>query len=189
MTTGNYYELLADPSAVSRWYLKSPLSLDGNEVDARLFTQGVQVSHQPPLTLPVRREGDEVEFNLCDFDMVVTPSSLNVDLESLVGPAIQRIPVVVEGRKDEFEILNVCDLVQCVDESRSLFTKWTEADGRPDKVGGFRMFAKLKIDPIAASGHDIFRIAGWPIALVVSEKVKSFFEMRNVSGVRFEQAD
>lgn len=189
MTTGRYYELVADPSAVSRWYLKSPLTPDGNEVDPRLFTQGLHVDHQPHLTLPVRRDGDEVQFNFCDFDMVVTPSAINEALELLVGPVAQRFRVAIEGCQDSYEILNVCDLVKCVDESRSLFAKWTEVDGRPEKVGHFRMFAKLKIDPVAAAGHEIFRISGWPIALVVSEKVKSFFEENNVSGLKFERVD
>jgi hypothetical protein len=110
-------------------------------------------------------------------------------LEALAGPAIQRVPVTVEGQGAEFEILNVCELVQCVDERRSLLTKWTAADGRPEKVGQFRMIAKLKINPAAASGHHIFRVAGWPIALIASEEVKKLLEARDVSGLKFERVD
>lgn len=189
MTSRMFYEILADPDATTRWYLKSPLDPSGNEVDPRLFTQGVPVGSQPLLELPLRRNGDEVGFNFCDFDMVVTPAVLNAELETLVGTAIQRIPVMVEGRRDEFEILNICELVPCLDESRSLFTKWSDADGRPEKIGQFRMIAKLKIDPVVAECHQIFRVAGWPIALIVSEKVKNLFEARKVSGIRYERVD
>lgn len=189
MSTLKYYELQADPAAFPRWYLGSPIDPAGSEIDPRTFTQGVPVGTQPPLILPFRRTGDEVEFNFCDFDMIVTPRTLNAELETLVGAAIQRIPVSVGNRADEFEILNVCELVKCVDESRSVATKWTASDGRPDKVGQFRMVIELKIDPSAASGHEIFRVAGWPIALVVSEKVKRFFEDRKVSGLKYERVD
>lgn len=189
MSSRKFYLLLADPTATSRWYLKSPLDPSGNEVDPRLFTQGVPVGSQPSLTLPLRRNGDAVGFNFCDFDMVVTPAAVNAELEALTGSAIQRIPVTVDKRGDEFEILNVCELVQCVDESRSLLTKWTEADGRPEKVGQFRMIVKLRIDPVAANGHHIFRVAGWPIALLVSEEVKNFLEARKVSGLNYERVD
>lgn len=189
MSSRNFYRLLADPTATSRWYLKSPIDPSGNEVDPRSFTQGVPVGSQPSLRLPLRRSGDEVGFNLCDFDMVVTPASINAELEALVGPAIQRVPVKVEAPSAEYEILNVCELVSCFDESRSLFTKWTDTDGRPEKVGQLRMVIKLKIDPLLADGHHLFRVAGWPIALIASQEVKRLFESMNLSGLKYERVD
>jgi hypothetical protein len=189
MSSRKYYELLADPAAFPRWYLKSPIDPSGKEVDPRLFTQGVPVGSLPALRLPLRRSGPEVDFNFCDFDMVVTPASINAELEALVGPAIQRVPVMVDAKAAEYEILNVCELVSCFDESRSLFTKWTDADGRPDKIGHFRMVVKLKIDPLLADGHHLFRMAGWPIALIASQEVKRLFESRNLSGLKYEQVD
>jgi len=189
MSSRNFYRLLADPAATSRWYLKSPFDPSGNEVDPRLFTQGVHVESQPSLRLPLRRDGDEVDFNFCDFDMVVTPARVNAELEALVGPAIQRIPVMVDSKADEYEILNVCERVSCFDESRSLFTKWGDADGRPEKVGQLRMVVKLKIDPSLADGHHLFRMADWPVALIASQEVKRFFESRKLSGLKYEQVD
>ena len=189
MNSRMFYELLADPDALPRWYLKSPLGPSGSEVDPRLFTQGVPVDPQPPLRLPVRQNGNEVGFNFCDFDMVVTPARVNAELEALIGVAIQRIPVTVDARTTEYEILNVCDLVPCFDESRSVFTKWTDDDGRPDKIGRLRMVAKLKIDPALADGHHLFRVAGWPLALVASQEMKSFFEAKGLSGVMYERVD
>ncbi len=189
MNSGHYYELLTDPEATSRWYLKSPVDSEGHEIDPRLFTQGLRVDHQPSLAVPLRRQGNPLDFNFCDFDMIISPASLNEAIESVAKNAIQRIPVTADNRENEFEILNICNLIDCVDESRSLLTKWTVADGRPEKAGQFRMIANLKINPAAASGHDIFRVAGWPIAVVVSEKIKTIFEERNVSGLKYERVD
>jgi len=189
MSSRKFYRLLADPIATSRWYLKCPIDPSGVEVDPCLFTQGVPVGSQPALRLPLRRNGDEVGFNFCDFDMVVTPAKVNAGLELLVGPAIQRIPVTIHGKTAEYEILNVCELISCVDESRSSFTKWTDADGRPEKVGQLRMVVGLKIDPSLVGNHHIFRVRGWPIALIASQEVKSLFESRNLSGVKYERVD
>jgi hypothetical protein len=189
MSSRKFYRLIADPAATSRWYLKSPIDPSGNEVDPRLFTQGVPVGSQPALRLPLRRKGDEVGFNFCDFDMVVTPATVNAELEALAGRAIQRIPVRIDATTTQYEILNVCELVPCFDESRSLFTKWTDADGRPERVGQLRMVAKLKIDPSRADRHHLFRLAGWPIALIASQEVKSLFESRNMSGLKYEQVN
>lgn len=93
MNSGHYYELLADPEATTRWYLKSPVDSEGNEIDPRLFTQGLRVGRQPLLTVPVRRQGNPVDFNFCDFDMIVSPVSLNDAIEAVAKHAIQRIPV------------------------------------------------------------------------------------------------
>jgi hypothetical protein len=189
MSSRMFYELTADPATFPRWYLKSPIDPFGNEVDPRLFTQGVPVGSQPQLRLPLRRSGPEVGFNFCDFDMVVSPASVNAELEALVGSAMQRIPVKVDAATVKYEILNTCELVRCFDESRSMFTKWTDVDGRPEKVGQLRMVTKLKIDPSLADGHHLFRLAGWPIALIASEEVKRLFESRNLSGLKYEQVD
>jgi hypothetical protein len=45
MSSRKFYRLIADPAATSRWYLKSPIDPSGNEVDPRLFTQGVPVKN------------------------------------------------------------------------------------------------------------------------------------------------
>ncbi|QNM95560.1 imm11 family protein [Chitinimonas koreensis] len=182
----NFYRILADPAATTRWYLKSPTDLHGIEVDPRIFTQGLCVNSLQPLNLPLRRPGYEVDFNFCDFDMVVTPAVINVELERLVGEVIQRIPVQINGSSNKYEILNICNLVQCIDESKSMYTKWTDSDGRPEKIGEYRMIAKISIDPLAANGHHIFRLSGWPIALIISEEVKSLLETRKVSGIKYE---
>jgi hypothetical protein len=170
--------------------LGPPYDPAGNEVDPRIFTKGAPVSVQPPLTIPVRELGDKVDFNFCAFDMVVTPRAFNVELEKLVGSAIQRIPVTVEGEGDRFEILNICESVQCLDELRTgEIIRWTVEDGRPDRIGDYHIIRGLRIDPAAAQGHHIFRVAGWSLALIVSEEVKRFFEAWNISGLEYRQVD
>jgi hypothetical protein len=186
---GNFYRVLPDPDAFPRWYLGAPVDSLGRDVDPRLFTSGVPVASLPALYLPLRRTGPSVAFNFCDFDMVVTPKKLNAKLEAIVGPAIQRIPVLVQGTDTEFEILNVCELVTCLDHSRSLTTIWMGAESPAEKIGHIRMVARLKIEPHAASGHDVFRVAQWPIALIVSERVKWFLESEIATGIKFEQVD
>jgi len=211
MTTTNFYRLDAHPEAVTRWFLASPYDPAGSEIDSRIFTCGNPVEIQlasgvpsrlrtryyensvearMPLTIPVGQAGDEVDFNFCAFDMVVTPRVFNKELEKLVGKAIQRIPVTVEGKGDKYEILNVCDVVRCVDEAKTEYIeKWTAEDGRPDRTGTYRSIGGLKIDPAAARGHHIFRVYDWEIALIVSGEVKKLLEVRKITGLGFQRMD
>ncbi len=180
------FRLLADPNATTRWHLRAPVNAVGNEVDSRLFTQGTAAAPNLQLTIPLRRRGDQVDFNFGDFDMVVTPAALNAELEKLSGLAIQRIPVVIESSDRKFEILNVVDQVRCIDEAHSQFTRWTAADGRSDRTGEYRMITRLRLDDQAASGHHLFRVAEWPVALIASEQVKALLENRETTGLMFE---
>ena len=145
------------------------------------------VRHQR-LHVPVGVEGTRVGFNFAAFDMLISPAVVNEKLEELVGPAIQRIPVVV-GEDQSFEILNVCERVACLDDSRSQVMRWTASDGRPDKVGQYRMVIGLKIDGSRVEGRQIFRVAGWGIALIVSDDVKRLLEKCGLSGVVYQRVD
>jgi hypothetical protein len=212
MSTEGFYDLVIDPALESCWFLKAPRDSAGNEIDPRIFTEGDPVDLQLPstnsgagrlrtrnyfepvdaplpLSIPVRWLGPPLDFNFAAFDMIVTPRTLNEELEALVGPAIQRIPVTVEGQGDKFEILNVCECVKCIDDSRSDVERWTAEHGRPEKIGQYLMFVDLKIDPAIARGHHIFRLAGWEIALIASEKVKRLFEARKVTGLGYRRVD
>lgn len=186
MTASTFYRLLADPTTASRWHLRALVDPEGREVGARSFTKGLVARELPDLTIPLRREGDEVDFNFGDFDMIVTPATINSELNELMGNKLQRIPVRVRGCGRQFEILNALDLVECIDEVASETMKWTQADGRLDKVGKYRMITRLRINPAAAQGHHFFRIVGWPIALIASEQVRRLLMAHEISGVKYE---
>jgi len=181
-----FYRVLPDPKANQRWYLKSPVDSNGQEVDPRSFTSCNRYESVLPLRLPIRRDGKPVAFNFCDFDMIVTQKYLNNALQDLVGNSIQRIPVEVDASEEKYEILNVLDAVECISEGRSEFTKWTEDSGRPDKIGQFRMITKLFIDPEKARAHTIFRVKEWKIALIIDESVKRLLEKNSASSIIFQ---
>ncbi len=106
-------------------------------------------------------------------------------LRGILNPGvIQGIPVSVEGNSEQYEVLNALDIVDCVDEEHSYFSRWTAEDGRPDRIGDYKM-TTLRIDPERAKGRDLFRVKGWAIALICSEKVKQCLEDAGVTGIRF----
>jgi hypothetical protein len=184
MTT--FFRLVADPKVFPRWYLKAPIDEAGNELDARLFSRGGAHSTSASLRIPLRRDGPAVDVNFGDFNMIVTPASLNAEMVPRFGLPVQRIPVEIETGNRDFEILNILDVVTCIDEKNSEFMKWTEQDGRPDKTGALRMITRLRIDPCAAQGHHLFRIQEWPVALIASNALKEFLEQAAVTGIQFQ---
>lgn len=73
----------------------------------------------------------------------------------------------------------------CIGESRSEEVWfYTASDSQPEKLGQYRNVVGLKIDPIHAEGRNIFRPWGWPVAMIVSERLKAAPER---SSLRFKQ--
>ena len=181
-----YYRLQADEKAVNRWYLDEPLDWRGEEVDPRLFTAATLYEGEKVLTVPLQYEGERVDFNFAAFDMIVVPKWLALAIQPLVGDSVQRIQAIVHSTDDEYEILNVLASVRCIDEERTEIMRWTTQDGRPDKVGRYRMITNLKINSSKVGEHKLFRLGGWKIALIADETIKELFEKHKVTGVGFE---
>jgi hypothetical protein len=85
-----------------------------------------------------------------------------------------------------YEILNAVCSEACLDESGSEVMKWKPEDGRPDKIGEYRMVTNLTIHPNHTNSRHIFRIRGWEIALIVSEDLKKAIEYLPNLGIVFE---
>jgi hypothetical protein len=187
MIAKKFYQILVDPEETARWYLGYPVSDAGDEIDPRLFTRGEFVSLHSRLKITVRRAGEKIDFNLCDFDMIVVTRLVTDILKTICEGDVQIIPVDVCDEIDSFDILNICRRVQCFDRSRSIFTEWQVEDGRDDKVGRLRMVVDFKIDAAKVGNMQIFRVDEWPIAIIISGEVKNLLCSSGVRGIVFEQ--
>jgi hypothetical protein len=182
-----FYRLVDDPTIEDRWHLRAPVDSSGREIDPRLFTQCTSYNGLAQrLTLPLRRSGRPLSFTFGDFDMPVVNRAVKEVIAPIVEDQVQWLDVDIASSDNRFAILNATSCVSCIDDHRSKFTRWQEADERPDKIGQYRMFGRLIVDPDRCGNRDMFRIAEWKIALIVSERLKSALESVERLGVRFE---
>jgi len=85
-------------------------------------------------------------------------------------------------------ILNSLRVVRCIDDAACEEVKyWSPEDGQPELVGEYRVVSGMRIAPSRVGGAHIFRPWGWPVALVVSEEIKSALERAGASGTKFEE--
>ncbi len=182
-----YYRLVTDDDAFpDRWFLDEPVGRDGEQLDARDFRYGTAYDLSIPAAVPIQYPGRTVAFNLAAFDMPVVTTEIGQLIEDLAPAEIQRFPVRIGSATPGYEILNVVCRQDCVDEHRSEVMKWGENDGRPEKIGTYRMVTELTIDPDRVDGHHIFRIKDWEIALIVSDTIRTQLEGIENLGVKFE---
>ncbi len=179
-----FFRLLDDIQFEGRWQLSEPRSANGG-VNPCHFTTGR--IYKGPTDLKIAKEdGVLLDFTLAAFDVPVVTEHIASLLRDLCPHDIQFIPIKIEGEDGKYAILNVLRTIECLKEPESVFSKWSEADGRSDKLGQYRMVAKLVIDQQRAVGADIFRIAGWDVPIIVSRRIKVMLEQQSCIGAIFK---
>lgn len=176
-----WYRLLDDLDHPRRWQVGTPtVASTGLEHDPWAFTRGVRCA--PTGALRATAEpGTRLDFTLGALSIPYVSSRLAGELERVAGGDIQLLPVEIEG--ESLFVLNVTAMADCLDRDRSVFTEWTEEDGRPDS---YRMVARLVIDPARTGGSKILRVRGWTVPLVVCDEVRMAIEAGGFSGAVFE---
>lgn len=175
-----YYEPKDDVFIEGRWFLNGLFDGNGVELEARSLRYGKAVDVGPPLRLP-RWNSDEfidvqlplvvsqqelegvsdsrfpIDFTFAGHDLPIVTRAVAELLERNCRADIQRLPVTVEGSREQYEIINVVALLPCIDTLRSdIESCWTEKDGRPDKLGHPKSISKLVIAPEYAVGIIFF---------------------------------
>ena len=185
---GRYFRLTDDLHVPGRWHLRTPLDMKGQELNPWQFTKAhpVRVDGRP--RIPLRVLGQPLDFTLGGLDIPVVHSKAAALLLELAPQDIQLIPVEVEGQTDSFSVLVATRLVQCIDDGASEEVRyWKPEDGRPEKVGQYRVVAGMRIDAAKVGDAQVFRTWGWTVALIVSERIKLALEHAGVTGLRFQE--
>ena len=189
-----YFLLRDDIDFRNRWYLG-----DIRHVDNWGFICPTPFFMEPSLyTLDVFQTGDPMDFTLTEAYGVPILSQKAKDslsgLPEIDEPYYHTVlePVKIEGIKvdQDYYLMVVETLIDCVDETYSDFQKFEENDPvRPDKAGQYRAFFNLVIDPTKTSNRHIFRLENGSDILIVSEEVKRRFDVAGVTGAIFESVN
>jgi hypothetical protein len=172
-----------DMNISERWHLGVVLTDDGVEP---LFDDGIRCEPRP-LFAEVTRPGRPLDFTVSAFNTPIARASLANAISTAAGSDVQCLPAAIE-KQVGFCVVNAIRVVRCIDEDRSRFGKWTEQDGRPDKVGKYRGVPHLRVDPrmIPEDAH-FFRLKDWEVVLIVSEPVKDAMERAGCQGAKFQE--
>jgi hypothetical protein len=183
-----YYDVLADDQRFpDRWFLDEPLSEAGEQIDAREFRYGRPYVGLLPVRVPIQQEGRVVKFTLAAFDMPIVSDDVAQIVQRIAPEEVECFPVLVGAAMiSGYAILNAVCQEACVDEERSEFMRWMPEDGRPDKVGKYRMISEIVIDSTRTHHRHIFRIEDFVVALIVSDKIKRALEGLPDLGVVFK---
>ncbi len=176
-----FFRLNVDASVGTQWFPTEPVAVGGQEVDARRFLSCNAYSG-PPMSVRTKQPGRIFRLNFGPFDLPLATEAL---AEKLALQAPNDVEVIYVGTDCEAKlaIVNVLTCRDCIDESKTVGTRWTVTDGRPDKVGQYRMIVKLVIDSDRAQGVQLMRLTGWRTPLIASEQLLSRLDAQDLEGV------
>lgn len=184
-----YYRLNFDSSLRDSWFLGAPCNDRFDEIDPRLFTVGARFEGSVDgFSIPVRQQGKKLPFNLASLDMPVASANVVDAIARQLTLNMQRLAMPIDGENEnQYEVLNVLDLLPALDSKNSRIVYWGVDDGRPEMVGRIRMITNLAIDRVAAGGSHIFRIQGWTLPIIVSEEFKRLSMHAGWRGATFQE--
>jgi hypothetical protein len=182
--TRKYFDMVSDMKLPGRWHLDDPVT--DEDPEPWPYTAGKRLISRYRPVVAVQVPGAPIDFTLTPFIVPIVSSRLADLISRHAGDDVQMIPARV-GRWDGYYVMNLLRTVRCIDESRSDFRKWTEADGRPDKIGKYRAVDLLRVDvsQIESTTH-IFRLEGWKWPIIVSEEVADAIRRGNFIGPVFQ---
>ncbi len=180
-----YFRMRDDVDAPGRWWLDLARDARGEEIIAGFLTVGQRVDVTAPLKIPLQYEGSPLDFTFAAFDIPVLNRRALHLLTEFAANEFQCFLANVEGQGHSYAVVNFLQVRKCLDESKSEFLKWTKNDHRADLAGQYRQVTKLRIDPKLVDDCDVFRLWGWEVALIVSERVQRAFIDHGISGIHF----
>ena len=124
-----------------------------------------------------------MDFTLADFAIPV----INDRAASFIPSSERQLLELKVGKLPNFNVLILSNEVDCLDESKSDFTKFDENSSRPNLAGHYRDIYTAVLDKGKCAGYSIFRIKGFIPYIIVSEIIRDAFIANHIRGVTFQE--
>jgi hypothetical protein len=179
----DYYRLINDMSFPNRWFLGDI----SNVKDDWAFMAGKPVNEKKfnDLTVKIDKKGASMDFTETSAFIAPVVSEKFAACLADYKDEVQLIPVKVPGMKEQYFIMVIKNKIDCVDESRSIFSKFEKDDEvRPDLAGEYREIGILKINTTVVD-KAIFRLDKFNVYIIINGDLKRKLEKAKLTGVKF----
>ena len=183
----NYYAMKLEEGGRAAWELVIPVVIT-EKLTVWAFQEGRHVHVDVGARIPVvlRERGRVIDINLTARCVPVVSERVGALFGRIAPTDVQRIPACVGKADLEWEILNVLNLVDCLDYKKSTIDYYPADYPDREKAGQIFGIWQYFIRPAAVGGHHVFRVKDWTADVIVSEMVKDELENLGATGVSYE---
>lgn len=180
-----YYRMLDDLYFPKRWNLQE-INFKSEDDIWKYVSSGAVKKPQKDLVIEITDEGDPLDITMAEFEILIGNEKVAAILDD---NQVQKVPISINGIiEKKYFILVILHEVDCIDRNKSEFELWEENNPiRPDLAGKYQMISNIKVDPSLMNNYDIVRIKDFNVAVIVSERLKNYFEADGITGVKFEE--
>jgi len=172
-TAQRYFRLHGPPGDSAAWFLGPARGPTGQEFDLQGLAYGRRTQLPETLVFVVRSAGIVLDWSFADFGVpVVRPNVLDL-LTQFAASDFEWTPARVDGATERFAVVNITSSLDGLDEQRSVLVPWPS--GTPELLTRKRKFmgvTRITVNPARVSGHNLFRLANWSSAIIVSEQLR-----------------
>lgn len=174
-----YFQLIDDFRIPGRWYLGDLKRCRGA---AFLHVGDGQTSAGEMPSVEISRRGRPLEFTMTSFDLPIIGLELATVIEKIAGAEVEIKPIMVSNTPG-YGILKARRTLDCLDESRSVYSKLTSNDQHALR---YRPVTKLYLDrERVPEGVHIFNVNDGSDALIVSELLRDAMQSAGCFGAKF----
>ena len=145
----------------------------------------MKIDHTKGFSAKIYQTGKVLDFSFTTEMVPVISEHIRNTLEGMISPRSAQFLPITNYRKSRLYILNVLDVLTCVDETASIFEFRTDVYTDQVVPGEYEKFDKLilNMDRIPAIG--IFRIKGWETPLFITESIKKIFDTLGIKELNY----
>lgn len=163
----------------ARWLLADPMT-KGAEFDTSVFTRGQRVDPPDEMSVKVELDGEPTDISWTTTTIPVVTDAVASLIESMSPGAVQWVPLQIEGHGHRM-IMNVVAMVpDCIDDDRTDVVRYPDDDN--ERPGQYHQIIGLHLKADLDPPHDIFRIAGWHVPIIITDRLKAALEVHHLTG-------
>jgi hypothetical protein len=147
------------------------LTTSGDRVWADRFVSCQSYASAEALEVEVSRPGRRFGLMFGTGFMPVVDGGVAELFRSHAGEDVELIPASLQGFEEPYWIVNALRCVDCIDEYRTMGTRYTRDSPRPDKEGHYDNVRDLVLRKEAIEGLNVLRPDRFTSALIVSNRL------------------
>ena len=184
-----FHALSFDPDFEDSWSLDvQHLHDDGSWKDVWAFTRCERIANIP-FEIIVEEHGRAPDFDVTGAFAVPVVSEKVADILQRICPNdIQLLAFSIPKYGNRF-VLNVLNRIDAIDHDLSLIQYWPDDPNAlgfdQSKAGKPRGVMRLAISETRVNHHQLFRLAGWEIAIIASHEIVTEFIREGVTGFAY----
>ncbi len=179
MTKPTFYRMCQDNSLAGRWLVDNPDITESDDDTWFDLKRGKYLAGRSPVKIEISKRGRAMDVSMTSLGNLVLSSRTAQLLEGLAPGEAQFLDADIDSAHIGYKVVNLLNHPDCLDPGLS-----DMLDPYPD---GRLNILRVAIDSKAAGQRNIFRVATWPVAIVIAQRVRDRLEEQGATGATYSK--